>query len=109
MPRFIISHKNYDEDSLPANRKKTIAFLNADHEKDSYVQRFGVPRQNSIVTGVQRHDPAYIHYFLQSKSEQKKGGALFDDEYIFLISRTGTHTLKPLERSKQKKRNILTL
>lgn len=105
-PRFIVSQKNYDEDSLPADRKKTIAFLNADHEKDSYVQRFGVPRQNSIVTGVQRHDPAYIHYFLQSKSEQKKGGALFDDDYIFLISRPGDTPLQPLERIKKSIRTI---
>lgn len=105
-PRFIVRQKNYDEDSLPADLKKTTAFLNADYEREAYLQRFGVPRQNSIVTGIPRHDPDWIHYFVQSEYELKKGETLFDDDYIFLISRPGDTPLQPLERIKKSIRII---
>jgi len=85
----------------PNEHDKTVVFSFSENEKKLYKEKYGVPLENNFVIGIQRHDPEWIKNYIHLDEEKEKAATLFDDDYIFVISRPDSTDYLPTERAKR--------
>lgn len=85
----------------PDEHQKTIVFSFSENERDVYNEKYRIPEDNIVVTGIHRHDPEWIDFYIHLDEEREKASTLFKDDFIFIISRPDSTDYHPTERMKR--------
>ena len=84
----------------------TIVFSFSENERNIYKEKYRIPEENIYRTGIHRHDPEWIDYYIHLEEEKEKASSLFKDDFIFVISRPDSTDYHPTERMKKSIRII---